>query len=59
MSDKTYVECDRCGDEMEYDKQIVNHVQYKNGVLCLKCAKIRLFDDENPILHPIFNTMDV
>lgn len=47
---KRIIECDRCGETMEYDFMIDNHVDYKNGRLCLRCVKIRKFDDENPIL---------
>ena len=49
--EKRYENCDRCGKEFEYNEEIDNHILYANALLCLKCAEIRRFDDENPILY--------
>lgn len=49
---KRYENCDRCGEELEYNPELIdNHILYANALLCLKCAGIRRFDDENPILY--------
>lgn len=50
--EKIYFDCDRCGDRLIADDKIKNYVNYKNAVLCLKCSKIRQFDDGNPIMYP-------
>lgn len=52
--DKRYFECERCGNEFELNEVIKSYVKYKNGLLCLQCARIRSFDDNNPILYPIY-----
>lgn len=49
-----YINCDRCGDQMVLDNALNNRVDYKNATLCLKCHNIRRFDDDNPIMYPIY-----
>lgn len=51
---KIYIDCDRCGIQIEVEQQgnrITSFVDYLNASLCLRCNKIRQFDDENPILY--------
>jgi hypothetical protein len=54
--EKIYINCDRCGLEMQItgdgQARVTKHVVYKNATLCLRCARIRDFDDDNPIMYP-------
>ena len=52
MANYTY--CDRCDEKIDLDSIIVAGVNYKNAYLCLRCSKIRQFDDDNPIMYPIY-----
>lgn len=47
-------DCDRCGEQVEITDNTETYIRYKNADLCLKCAKIRRFDDDNPIMYPIY-----
>ena len=55
--EKIYIDCDRCGNHMQIAgggmEQVDNFVEYKNATLCPKCARIRSFDDDNPIMYPL------
>ncbi len=48
-----YQDCDRCGDQVKIEHGVKSFVEYKNALLCLRCAKIRNFDDDNPVMYPI------
>ena len=45
--EKLYVDCSRCGDTIELMTGFRDYVDYLNGTLCLRCNKIRRFDEEN------------
>ena len=51
-----YIDCDRCGETMQITgggaKRVIDYATYTNATLCLRCAKIRQFDDDNPIMYP-------
>ncbi len=47
----TYINCDRCGEQLQLSGEIANHVRYKNGLICLQCSFKRKFDDDNPIMY--------
>jgi hypothetical protein len=55
VEEKRYINCDRCREEMQVSgdgpERVYRYEVYENGTLCLRCAKVRQFDDENPILH--------
>jgi len=54
--EKTYIDCSRCGEQMQVTgggpERVQYYVEYKNAVLCLRCAEKRAFDDDNPVLYP-------
>ena len=54
--EEIYTDCDRCDMSMQITgdgpERVINYVVYKNATLCSKCAKIRQFDDDNPIMYP-------
>ena len=53
--EKRYIDCDRCGVSVQISgggpDRVYSYTEYKNGTLCNRCAKIRNFDDNNPILY--------
>lgn len=53
MKEKIYIDCERCGEQLEVNHFIDNCTQFKNGTLCKRCTRVRNFDDDNPILYPI------
>ncbi len=51
--EKEYIDCNRCGKQIELATHLDNHEVYENGILCLQCVRIRIFDDDNPIMYPV------
>ncbi len=54
MKEEMLSDCDRCEEQVSLETEVKSYVNYKNAFLCMRCAKIRRFDDDNPIMYPIY-----
>lgn len=53
QEEQLYYDCDRCGSAIRAENYLA---EYANALLCATCERKRVFDYENPILHPKTNT---